>query len=463
MKMMKKIILIASFFSLCACEKWLDVDPMSQVKADELFQNEEGYHKALVGIYINMTKSSLYGGDLTLSTLDVLAQNYNTPLVEQGHSYERIAKYEYDHVKVKDRLDRIWKDLYNEIANCNGILERIDFQKELFSPHYCELVKSEALALRAMFHFDVLRLYTPALSEGVEREAIPYVREFGSKPVSFSTTREVLAYILHDLSVARDTLAHHDPIIVPEQYTGELSSYFQKRNSRMNYYAVTALMARVYLYMGNDAMAHKYAEEVYRSELFSLVTDKEVAQIEEKEETHTFRKEQIMGLYVNGLQGNVTSSLFFADPLGSCLAVDENEMKKLYGKNSTDIRFRYWYTSGANGYMSLEKYRYGNYIPLLKYAEILLILSETSVLIEDAAQYLNELKTLRQIPAEQINDFNLMDKLEEEYRKEFVGEGQMFYFYKRIGKTQLPGLVMMNQNTYTLPIPMDELEFKQTK
>lgn len=463
MKMIKNILLLISLFSLCACEKWLDVDPMSQVKADELFQNEEGYHKALIGIYINMAKSSLYGGDLTLSTLEVLAQNYNTPLVEQGHAYERIAKYEYGHVKVKDRLDRIWSGLYNEIANCNGILERIDYQKELFSPHYYELVKGEALALRAMFHFDLLRLYVPAVSEGIEREAIPYLRLFGSEPVAFSTTREVLAYLLHDLNVARDLLAGHDPVVATVQESAEQSSYFQKRNSRMNYYAVTALMARVYLYMGNDAMAHKYAEEIYLSGKFSLVSNKEIAEIEDKQDTYTFRKEHIMGLYVNGLQGNVTSNLFFADPLGSCLAVDENEMKKLYGKNSTDIRYRCWYASGASGYMALEKYRYGNYIPLLKYTEILLILSETSVSVEEAAAYLNELKTLRQIPAEQINDFNILDKLEEEYRKEFIGEGQMFYFYKRVGKPQLPGLVVMNKNTYNLPIPMDELEFKQTK
>lgn len=463
MKMIKNILMVVCLFSLCACESWLDVDPMSQIKADELFRNEEGFHKALVGIYINMTKSSLYGGDMTLSTLDVMAQNYNTPLVEQGHMYERIAKYEYDNVKVKDRLERIWKELYNEIANCNGILERIDFQKDLFSDHYYELVRSEALALRAMFHLDLLRLYTPAVSEGLDREAIPYKREFDSAPARFSTTREVLAHILHDLSVARDTLRHHDPVLVPELYEDELPSYFQKRTSRMNYYAVTALMARVYLYMGNDALAYKYAKEVYLSEKFSLVTAKEAANAEEERESLTFRKEHILGLHVNGLQGNVTSNLFFANPLSSCLAVDEDEMKKLYGKNTTDIRYRYWFAVGSGGYMSLEKYRYGEYIPLLKYGEILLILAETSVSIDEAAGYLNELKTLRQIPAEQVDDFNLMDKLEEEYRKEFIGEGQLFYFYKRISKSQLPGLITIKKETYTLPIPTDELEFKPTK
>lgn len=463
MKMIRNIAWMVCLFSLCSCEKWLDVEPMSQIKADELLKDQEGFHKALVGVYINMAKSSLYGGDLTLSALDVMAQNYNTPLVEQGHSYERIAKYEYDNIKVKDRLERIWKDLYNEAANCNGILERVDHFKGVFGEHYYELVKGEALALRAMFHFDLLRLYAPAVSEGFDQEAIPYVRRFGSDPIPFSTTREVLAYILHDLSMARDTMARHDPIVASGNFQGELSSYFRNRNSRMNYYAVTALMARVYLYMGNDAMANKYAQEVYRAERFALVSDKEAAQVEEDRETYTFRQEHIMGLHVNGLQGNVTAKIFFADPLGSCLAVDENEMKKLYGKNTTDIRFHYWFAAGESGYMSLEKYRNGEYIPLLKYAEILLILSETSVSIDDAAKYLNELKNFRQVASEPVNDFNLTDKLEEEYRKEFIGEGQMFYFYKRISKAQLPGLVAMDKKTYRLPIPIDELEFKQTK
>lgn len=460
MKMKVYILLPVLFLALSSCEKWLDVDPMSQVKAEQLFENEEGYHKALVGIYINMTGASLYGGDLTLSTLEVLAQNYSTPLVEQGHAYERIAKYEYDHTKVKSRVDQIWNGLYNEVANCNAILERIDSQKELFTENYNQLVKAEAMALRGMFHFDLLRLFVPAVWTGLEGEAIPYMREFGPDPVPFSTIRQVLAYIVHDLKGAREILAEYDPIVAKEGQAAPSSSRFQKRESRMNYYAVTALLARVYLYMGNDAQAYKYAEEVYKSGRFGLVSEKEASALEEQKEALTFRKEQIMGLHVNGLQAGTTTNLFFGDPINSCLAVSEDEVTKLYGANSTDIRARYWFAESGQSYMALEKYRYGEYIPLIKYSEILLILSETSVSITDAGTYLNELKTLRQIPAESVDDFNYMEKLEAEYRKEFIGEGQMFYFYKRINKSQLPGLIEMKTDTYSLKIPLNELEFK---
>ena len=74
MKTIKKILTMVCLFSLCACESWLDVDPMSQIKADELFRNEEGFHKALVGIYINMTILLWWNKDTSMKG----SQNMNT-------------------------------------------------------------------------------------------------------------------------------------------------------------------------------------------------------------------------------------------------------------------------------------------------------------------------------------------------------------------------------------------------
>lgn len=52
------------------------------------------------------------------------------------------------------------------------------------------------------------------------------------------------------------------------------------------------------------------------------------------------------------------------------------------------------------------------------------------------------------------------EKLEKEYRKEFISEGQLFFYYKRRGQTVIPGGVQtMDDKAYRLPFPEVEMEF----
>lgn len=37
---------------ITSCEKWLDVNPKSEIKADKLFDTEAGFKDALTGLYI---------------------------------------------------------------------------------------------------------------------------------------------------------------------------------------------------------------------------------------------------------------------------------------------------------------------------------------------------------------------------------------------------------------------------
>lgn len=77
---MKKILILSLLIScsqfFMSCENWFDVNPKSQVKNDILFENENGYKTALFGIYTTMATPALYGQELTMSLLDVLAQYY---------------------------------------------------------------------------------------------------------------------------------------------------------------------------------------------------------------------------------------------------------------------------------------------------------------------------------------------------------------------------------------------------
>ena len=78
---MKKLIYLpvclGMLFFSAACENWFDVSPKSDVKAEDLFQQESGFRDVLTGVYSLMSAPESYGRQLSFGYVDVLAQYYN--------------------------------------------------------------------------------------------------------------------------------------------------------------------------------------------------------------------------------------------------------------------------------------------------------------------------------------------------------------------------------------------------
>lgn len=83
--------------------------------------------------------------------------------------------------------------------------------------------------------------------------------------------------------------------------------------------------------------------------------------------------------------------------------------------------------------------------------------------IAQAVAYLNEVRTNRNISnplQENLSAADVQNEIYKEYRKEMVGEGQLFFYYKRMGYTSIPGsAVSASDNVYVLPMPDNEIEF----
>ena len=80
------------FFS-AACENWFDVSPKSDVKAEDLFQQESGFRDVLTGVYSLMSAPESYGRQLSFGYVDVLAQYYN--ISGNTHRYIKTKDYLY--------------------------------------------------------------------------------------------------------------------------------------------------------------------------------------------------------------------------------------------------------------------------------------------------------------------------------------------------------------------------------
>jgi len=96
--------------------------------------------------------------------------------------------------------------------------------------------------------------------------------------------------------------------------------------------------------------------------------------------------------------------------------------------------------------------------PLLRKTELYYILAETETDPQQALAYLNTVRFHRNL-ANLDATANLNNEIGKEYQKEFWGEGQLFFYYKRNNVSDIPsGADQWSTITpaYTVPLPLSE-------
>src|SRR5688572_22657784 len=144
------ISLLCLLIVTTSCKKWLDVSPKTEIRERTLLENEQGFKEAVTGVYILMGSGSAYGQHLTMGMLDAMGQRYNT--ASTSHTFYRASRYEYNDNTTKGNIASIWGTMYTCIGNLNNVLTQIDSKKQTFSGNGFNIVKGEALALRALIH-----------------------------------------------------------------------------------------------------------------------------------------------------------------------------------------------------------------------------------------------------------------------------------------------------------------------
>ena len=464
-----------------SCDRWLDVKPYDKISQDELLSSEQGYIKFLNGIYVEMNRDMLYGAALTVEMIEIMGGAYviGTDNSVWGN-YRDLASYKYGTDYWRARMNETWNKAYSLILNCNLLLENIEKVEVSFTGDNFKVIKGEALALRAMLHFDMLRLFGPVHSKYPDQQAIPYYKAYSVTPNPLLSAAEVAEMIMADLQEARILLAG-DPIRtdgtrmdVPSDGTSTFMSY---RSLRMNYYAVTALLARSALYFGDMESAHRYSTEVIKAAgegIFPFV-DKSLVTGSPDDPDRIFSSEVIFALTHS--QRNTLFKNYF-DPSripNYVFRMDNDLMSEIVfgggaatGGNQDDYRYRVnWVATGANRYY----YKYsdmvdsGNIrntmIPMLRLGEIYLIAAESSPEgLAAGLDYVNTLRSHRGVgKLQELTE----DLLRYEYIREVYGEGQLFYMYKRMyapvmftskdSKNPQP-----SDAIFTVPLPDSEIE-----
>lgn len=481
---MKKILytmILACSTMMVSCDSWLEVKPYDKISEGELQKSEEGYQKMLNGIYIDLNSDALYGQSLSVEMIEVMGGAYaiGTDNSVWGN-YKDLSNYQYGTEYWRNRLDQTWNKAYALILNCNKILENIDQNQGLFTGGNYYAVKGEALALRAMLHFDMLRLFGPVYAKDSDKKAIPYYNKQTNSPEPILTAKEVAEKVVADLEEARILLAN-DPVktegtLMSGSQDGT-SNFMRYRALRLNYYAVEALLARVNLYMGNKTEAFKYATDVIKTAdqgIFPFV-DKSLVIGSPADPDRIFSSEVLFAL-TNTSRSKIHKNFYDPSRLPNYVfRMDDNLMSNIvYGGAATtggyqdDYRYRAnWIATGSNRYF----YKYSDMvangsiqntmIPMIRLGEMFLIAAESqSDNLANGVQYVNALRRNRGVANLQTLT---PDLLKYEYIRELYGEGQLFYLYKRLNSDIITSS-NANKNPkasnliFVVPLPDSETE-----
>lgn len=483
------IILLA--FTFGSCDKWLDVKPELDIYEETLFEKVQGYYIALNGLYIDMSVKELYGQELVWGAIEAWGHSY--ALNETYHkSYMQIAKFEYDKQEAKGIASSIWLNCYKVIAEANNLIQNLENDHEVkfkYGDVTKNMILAEAYAVRSMMHFELVRIFAkaPVADNGGVSAFVPYVTKYPSLVNAPVPTKEMLQYLISDLEKAKELIK---PFDTDRQYPGgdlfsgstaklkldggassntAVDEFFQYRANRLNYYAIAQLLARVCLYAGENDKAFENASEV-------------MAYVD-KGTSMRFVAPGYIGdpMVLSTIEPRLHSEMLFA-PYNSKLStwtgyyftasdnrvLTLNDKNGIFKTNSDDVRLqaipqnmitKFSVEGRAASDMVVAK----SLEPVLRFPECYYIAAE-AVYAKDrakAVEIFNKVVDARNnsiynLPVDVAKDV-FMEAIVQEYRREFLGEGQMVYVYKRLN---LPlrenGTTVDHNGKLVMPVPDSE-------
>lgn len=494
---MKKItyLLLVSLIGLASCDDFLTPRDKSQILEERLFTNREGVEEAMYGLYTDLGRPTLYGGELPI-LIDMFGQYLNPEIREEDQAAsENIFLHKHDLKDTKSKYSTIWQSTYKSIGYINNVIKNLDIYAGR-PLKYMDLYRGECLGLRAFLHFDLLRMFG---SPNLNKRGIPYVVEYGVLVTPFLSTAATYDKVIADLKEAERLLAEDENLLTyPRLKEDAYMPFTSYRTAHFNLYAAQATLARVYWTRNQpgdlDSAAH-YARKVIESKKFPLPNaDDETLNslyFTQMMAGTIADNEGIFGLY-NNSRFDVLNS-YYVKLKGSFLP---NELDLYMDRSLGDdlrnvwIRMPKFASSSQN-----DQYKVPRFLKLIdgsklneadesgkgvgvqgsnqiRIPEMYLILAE-SLLEKDpneAVKYFNELTASRQLKPMAANDLT-PEVLDREFQKEYACEGQYWFRLRRRQVEKLPlashfkdengnDYLIMNEDRWTLTIPDEEFEYR---
>ena len=442
--LIKKLALVLTvLLALNSCEEFTEVDlPESQLASTSVFENESIARAALASIYAQMRERGFVSGTTIGGTL--LLSSYSDDLDFYGNNLD-IQQFSNHTVLASNLfLNELWASGYTQIYATNALLEGVEKSTSISTEVKNQLI-GEALFLRSLIHFYLANLFG----------SIPYVTTTDYKlnsTINKTLEHDVYGLILSDLQYSESLVSAAYPSI---------------DRVRVNKATVTALEARLYLYIGNWSDAESAATAIIQNPLYAWQPDVSQVFLKDSPSIIWSLHPGIAGLNTNDARTFAASDGPPTESLLSTNLYDEFELG--------DLRKTMWIKTvadGANTYHQAYKYKnYSSttvseeYTIVFRLAEQYLIRSEARAKLGNISGAQEDLNMIRHRAG--LSDTNastpadLLTAIIKERRSElFTEQGDRWLDLKRTG-TAASALSFLKSGwratDVLLPIPNKEL------
>lgn len=445
MKIAIRLLILGMAVGICSCEDFLDAKPEKSLVVPTTLND-------LQALLDNGNRMNIYAGISDIGTDDVFLEEgaiegFSNPIVE-GNSY----------LWKEDILEGFnfseWQNNYSTILYANIVLEQLELIEVTESNRFeWESIKGSALFFRAYSYFDLLRIFAPTYQESSASSLLGVPLRLSPEPI---------------FGVPRSSLAEcYDQVIKDlEEAKLNLTDRYREYPTRPSKQAAAALLARIYLVMGDYSKAAKYAEECI--EYGGNLMDYGALNRNSPFPIPQFNSEVVFHSLMSSYSYLRLPSTFISPELYE--SYENGDLRKsLYFREAgvpDRMNFRGNYTSGSNGFSGIAL------------DEIYLILSESLIRlgqVEEGIEVLNELLKTRWdeslfVPLEIINPDEALNSVLKERRKSLVFRGRRWEDLKRLNiedrfkKTlsrEYGGIVYTlppNSPRYIYPIPDSEIQ-----
>ncbi|RFS25095.1 RagB/SusD family nutrient uptake outer membrane protein [Chitinophaga silvatica] len=421
------LLLVATMATSCG-KDFLKEDPSVGVSVDGAILNESNMVEALAGTYRILDNYYLFGRN-TLVWGDLLGDN---TYISASNSGRLLPYNNYTYVSNNAENLQQWSQSYFAILQANRVIAT-----KLPESNNVNQFKAEAYTLRALLYLNLVNYYAKPATVFPDADGVPVVTvptNIGGaliKPARAKVS-EVYDQIISDLNTAFT--------IMPET-----SSTLHANNTNfITKYAIKALQARAYLYRGDYENAKSAALAVVEKGGYTLAATQAAfnsywgSNVARADKLETIFEINNSTTANNGQEG--IDWMYSRTNFGDVLVTDDTYA--LYA--ATDIRRNLIVQAprGTNTVNYINKYQNTanadrDEVKLLRYAEVLLTLSESYYRLKDegnARLYLNMVAQKRDpsLVAYTFTGDELFNAIITERRKELAFEGLRFFDLKRL-------------------------------
>jgi starch-binding outer membrane protein, SusD/RagB family len=449
------ILSIATLAGASSCKKsFFDLQPYDALPVNKAITNDADLSVAVNGMYASLRNVDLYGRTLPVKG-DLAADNV---YLRTGNSGRYLTFRDFNQTAANTEANNVWAAAYAAIKNANQVINA-----GLTSTPTVDELKGEAYAVRALMHFELVRNFAHPYTVAQNDPGVPIVTAYDQNALpARNTVKEVYTQIINDLNKAYSmiTLNQGQSVDITATKTSRemTSEYISK-------YAAKALLAKVYLTMGDWQNARDAALDVVNNSGFSLVSAGNYVGYWADPSARNDKVETLFEVSsdaASNLSSDQLSAFYEQPPIGYGDLWVTNDLYSQY--SATDVRRSVILTGNASGQTVYINNKYSNTsnpadkddIKIIRFADVVLILAEAYAHLNNEPSALNYLNMVakRRDPSfagYSSSGAQLLVDIINERRKELAFEGDRYWDLMRLNLPITNHL--KNQNPYT-PFPI---------